>query len=96
MGRAFIEAQASGVPVVGSRVGGVEEAIAEGKTGFLVDPGKPEELARVLERLYDDRELLARMSAACRAHVDPAFGKELMVDRIDSLYRSLMAERMRR
>jgi glycosyltransferase involved in cell wall biosynthesis len=96
MGRAFIEAQASGVPVVGSRVGGVEEAIAEGKTGFLVDPGKPEELARVLERVYDDRELLARMSAACRAHVDPAFGKELMVDRIDSLYRSLMAERMRR
>lgn len=92
MGRAFIEAQASGVPVIGSRVGGVEEAIAEGKTGFLVDPGKPEELTRVLERVYSDRDLLARMSAACRAHVDPAFSKEVMVDRINALYRSLMSE----
>jgi glycosyltransferase involved in cell wall biosynthesis len=92
MGRAFIEAQASGVPVIGSRVGGVEEAVAEGKTGFLVDPEKPEELAGVLERLYTDRPQLARMSAACRAHVDPAFGKEVMVDKIDVLYRSLMGE----
>jgi glycosyltransferase involved in cell wall biosynthesis len=92
MGRAFIEAQASGVPVIGSRVGGVEEAVAERKTGFLVDPEKSEELAGVLERLYTDRPQLARMSAACRAHVDPAFGKEVMVDKIDVLYRSLMGE----
>jgi glycosyltransferase involved in cell wall biosynthesis len=89
MGRAFIEAQASGVPVIGSRVGGVEEAIAEGKTGFLVDPENTEELAKVFERVYTDRQLLARMSGACRVHVDPAFGKEVMVDRIDALYRSL-------
>jgi glycosyltransferase involved in cell wall biosynthesis len=93
MGRAFIEAQASGVPVIGSRVGGVEEAIAEGKTGFLVDPEKPEELARDLERVYADRGMLARMSAACRAYVDPAFGKEVMIDRIDALYHDLAGDR---
>ncbi|MBN1127973.1 MAG: glycosyltransferase family 4 protein [Chitinispirillaceae bacterium] len=95
MGRAFIEAQASGVPVVGSRVGGVEEAIAEGKTGFLVDPLDSGGLAQVLERLYADREGLSRMSATCRSFVDPAFGKEVMVEKINALYHRLLSERNR-
>jgi glycosyltransferase involved in cell wall biosynthesis len=93
MGRAFIEAQAGGIPVIGSRVGGVEEAIAEGKTGFLVDPTNPGDLAAVLERLYNDRPLLTRMAQACRAFVDPAFSKETMVAAIDNLYRGLFRER---
>ncbi|MBN2038028.1 MAG: glycosyltransferase family 4 protein [Chitinispirillaceae bacterium] len=93
MGRAFVEAQACGVPVIGSRVGGVAETIKEDITGFLVDPHNPEELADKLTRLYTDRALLARMAAACRPHVDPAFGKEVMVEKIDCLYRRLCDER---
>jgi glycosyltransferase involved in cell wall biosynthesis len=93
MGRAFIEAQAGGIPVIGSRVGGVEEAIVEGKTGFLVDPTDPCDLAAVLERLYNDRTLLTRMAQACRAFVDPTFSKETMVAAIDNLYCGLFNER---
>jgi glycosyltransferase involved in cell wall biosynthesis len=93
MGRAFIEAQACGVPVIGSRVGGVVEAIAEGTTGFLVDPADHEELAEKIALLHNDRTLLAHMAAACRPHVDPAFGKEVMVEKIGLLYRRLHDKR---
>jgi len=96
MGRAFIEAQACGVPVVGSRVGGVEEALCEGVTGFLVDPEKPAELAGVIERCLRDRALLERMSVACRRFVNPTFSCETMVNAIDRLYRTLFDERQTR
>ncbi|MEM2991071.1 MAG: glycosyltransferase, partial [Halobacteria archaeon] len=46
LGRVVFEAMACGTPVIGSRVGGVQEMIEEGVTGFLVPPGDVDELAQ--------------------------------------------------
>src|SRR5690606_16909161 len=40
-----LEAMACGTPVIGSNVGGIKYSVADGKTGFLVEPKKPAELA---------------------------------------------------
>ncbi len=47
-GIVYLEAGACEVPVIGSRVGGIPDAVAEGETGLLVDPARPGELADAL------------------------------------------------
>lgn len=68
-GRVLIEAQASGVPVLGSRIGGIPEALAEGESGLLVPPGDAAAWEEAIARLVDDRLLRQRMSAAARPFV---------------------------
>jgi glycosyltransferase involved in cell wall biosynthesis len=91
MGRAFVEAQASGLPVLGSRVGGVEEVMDEGKTGFIIEPGNAGQLAEYIVRLYRDRPLRERMAAESRAFVTPRFSADAMVEKIDAVYRQALA-----
>ena len=67
LGFAALEAFASGVPVVGARAGGLPYVIADGETGFLVDPELPDAAwAGPLGDLLVDAPLRARMSRAAR------------------------------
>jgi glycosyltransferase involved in cell wall biosynthesis len=52
-GRGAVEAQAMGVPVIASNLGGFTETIVEGATGLLAPPGSAHSLAAALERLID-------------------------------------------
>ncbi len=58
----ILEAQRAGVPVIASRVGGTSELIREGENGFLFERGDDGELARILERLCRDGDLVGRLS----------------------------------
>jgi glycosyltransferase involved in cell wall biosynthesis len=69
-----LEAMAAGLPVVGSRVGGVPELVVDGQTGLLVEPGDPDELAAAIGRLLADRELRRRLGDAGRDRVQRHFG----------------------
>lgn len=64
---AVMESLAAGVPVVATAVGGVPDAIQDGVNGFIVQPGRPEELADRLIRICSDDELRARCAAAAHA-----------------------------
>jgi glycosyltransferase involved in cell wall biosynthesis len=88
-GRVAAEAQASGIPVVGSRAGGIPETIRENESGLLVPPEDADALAAALLRLVNDALLRARMGAAGRAqaverfstpHIASEFAKLLGVD----------------
>lgn len=61
-----IEAMACGLPVVGSRTGGIPEAVVDGETGVLVEPDNAEGLADALLVLLGNRELRERMGHAGR------------------------------
>jgi glycosyltransferase involved in cell wall biosynthesis len=80
----IIEAMSTGLPVVATNVGGIPEAVADGKTGYLIERSA-KKLADVIMELYDNPNLLAKMSE--QAH--QAFLERFSVDRIVSLYDSV-------
>jgi glycosyltransferase involved in cell wall biosynthesis len=63
-GLAYMEASAFGLPVVAHDVGGVSEAVIDGKTGLLVEPGNVGALAAALAKLIGDRALRERLGSA--------------------------------
>jgi glycosyltransferase involved in cell wall biosynthesis len=62
-----VEAGASGLCIVSSRVGGVADLVEDGRSALLVEPDDPEALAAAVGRLVDDPALAARLSAGGRA-----------------------------
>ena len=69
-GLVCLEAGAHGLPVVATRTGGIPEAVIDGQTGTLVDPGSPEEMARALHRILTDPSLARRMGLAGRKRAE--------------------------
>lgn len=83
---AVIEAQAAGVPVVATPVGGIRETVVEGETGLLVEPRDAAGLASAILRLLADRELSARLSAEARRRVRDRYSVDRMVAETLRLY----------
>lgn len=69
-GIVYLEAAASGLPVVAGRSGGAGEAVRDGVTGFVVPPDDTEALTGTLRRLLADAELRQRLGAAGRQWVE--------------------------
>lgn len=66
-GLVYLEASAHGLPVVAHRVGGVSEAVDDGRTGLLVDPHHPTALTAAFRTLLEDPALRRRLGEAGRA-----------------------------
>jgi glycosyltransferase involved in cell wall biosynthesis len=81
-----LEAMAAGVPCVATSVGGVPEAIDDGRTGLLVPAGDPDALAGAIDRLAGDGELREQLAAAARSTYEGAFRAEQMVRQSEALY----------
>lgn len=75
-GIVFLEAAASGVPSIGGRSGGMADAIADGETGYLVEPGNPDELVDRIVHLLSDHDLRATMGRKARDRVATRFSWE--------------------
>jgi glycosyltransferase involved in cell wall biosynthesis len=84
------EAMACGVPVVASRIQGVDEVIRDGVDGILVTPGDPDALAEAILRLAGDPGRRGEMGRKARAR-SREFGVEEMVDRTEEIYRRVLA-----
>jgi phosphatidylinositol alpha-1,6-mannosyltransferase len=63
-GIVYLEAGVHGLPVVAGNVGGALDSVIDGQTGLLVDPTDHVQVADAIVRLFQDRELAARMGAA--------------------------------
>lgn len=70
---ALMEAMASGVPVVASRLSGIPELVEDGVSGVLTPPGDAHALADALERLWLDSPLRQRLGRAARERILEAF-----------------------
>jgi glycosyltransferase involved in cell wall biosynthesis len=68
-----LEAMEAGLPVIASRVSGIPEVVADGRTGWLVPPEDPERLAAALEAALADPEEARRRGEAGRRRVEDEF-----------------------
>lgn len=69
----LLEAAHAGVPVVASSLGGANEIVEHGRTGFLFDPGSPDEGLALVRQLVADAGLRARIGSAARERSDRDF-----------------------
>ena len=81
-----VEAEASGLPVIASRNGGLPEYIEDGRTGFLFLPGDHHELARYIHLLQENPVLCREMSEQARAHALDKFTMITGIRRYLDLY----------
>ena len=88
----IIEAMAVGVPVLATAVGGIPEAVADGRTGFLI-PRDVEALADKLRALYASPDLWQTMTGHAREDFLRSFEIARIVDRYDEVYRRTFVRR---
>jgi glycosyltransferase involved in cell wall biosynthesis len=89
-GLAGLEAMSSGLPVVGSATGGIQELIADGETGYLVPSGDADALADRLGLLLEDDSLQRRMALASIDRARKHFSLRQMCDRVEQTYGRLL------
>lgn len=91
-----LESMASGLPLVGTNVGGIPEIIEDGVSGILVEPRSPEELARACVRLLGDEALRRGLGANARARVEREFSWTGISRRTVEIYETVVADRTAR
>jgi glycosyltransferase involved in cell wall biosynthesis len=86
-GLVALEAMASGVPLVASRVGGLAEMLADKETALLTAPEDPEGLAKAIEALINDKPLREKLQAQGRKLVQERYDIRQMIQATEKVYR---------
>ena len=85
-GNSFLEALASGLPIVGSHVGGIPELVEHARNGMVVAPKRPRELAHAISYLAADPRLSAEIGRRNRGHAEQKYSWHRVTSRYLSLY----------
>jgi glycosyltransferase involved in cell wall biosynthesis len=85
----LLEAMAHGLPVIGSRIGGIPDLIRDGSSGLLVPPDEPARLAESMLVLLADRELRDKLAAGARER-SLKFDTEVIVPQVMDVYESTL------
>jgi glycosyltransferase involved in cell wall biosynthesis len=91
-GVAALEAMSSGLPVVGSATGGLQELIRDGETGYLVPPGDASALADRLSLLIEDDSLQRKMALASIDRASRHFSLREMCEGVEKAYGRLLPQ----
>ncbi len=87
-----LEAMACERPVVASAVGGIQEVVVPGETGFLVPPADPKALADALNKVLRDKEMAHRFGQAGRKRVVDHFSWSSIAEKTIAMYKDLLEE----
>ncbi|MFC7842193.1 glycosyltransferase family 4 protein [Streptomyces sp. NPDC057382] len=85
LGIVYLEASATGLPVVAGDSGGAPDAVLDGETGWVVRGGSPEDAADRITALLGDAELRRRMGERGREWVEEKWRWDLLAERLEEL-----------
>jgi len=86
----LLEAMSSGIPVIGSKVGGIPDVVADDVNGLLFDKGCWLELSEKLTTLINDRSLRNKLAENARKIAEEVYSWRTVALRLKSLYKALM------
>jgi len=84
----LLESMAMGVPVVATHISAIPELVETEKTGLLVAPGQPRQLAQAMLRVLTDSALRARVIPAARQRVLQDFDNKVLIKELADIYKS--------
>jgi glycosyltransferase involved in cell wall biosynthesis len=90
LGNVFIEAQACGVPPIGTRVGGIPDVIQDGESGILIESKDSAAIASAIIRLLEDPDLRKRLSEK-GLETSRKFEWKKILEKIDGIYESVLS-----
>lgn len=90
------EAFASGLPVIGSNLGAMADLIDNDHTGYLFDPGNPQDLARKVLTCWNDQDKLRQMGSAARAEYESNYTREHKYQSLMRIYEKAINNHRRR
>ena len=85
----ILEAMRAGVPVVGSRVGGIPDLIEQEGTGIIVPPKNPQDLSGAIQRLLDDKTLRTKFGKQAHKRAQERFSFDTMLSATIRLYNGI-------
>ena len=94
LGMVLLEASATEKPVIAANVGGCPEAVDDKKTGLLVPPRKPEELAKAIIYFFSNPEEAKRMGREGRKKVLAEYDEKFVFERVEKEYSRLLKEKV--
>jgi glycosyltransferase involved in cell wall biosynthesis len=86
---ALLEAMATKVPVVATRVGGIPEIVGDGESALLVPAGNAGAMASALRRIFEEKGLAERLVDRSASLVRERHAPEKRVEKLISIYRGL-------
>lgn len=92
LGVVLLEAMASGVPVIGSNIGGIPDIITDGVNGLLVPPGDPETLAFAMMTILDNPDLAEKFAQEGLRTVKDRFSWDKISDQFIEVYQEVLHE----
>jgi len=87
----ILEAQASGVPVIASNVGGVPDLVEDGVTGLLTNPDLPSTMPIALEKILSDKDLALRLAKGGRKQALARYHPNVIATRHVEIYREVLS-----
>lgn len=95
-GVVLLEAFAGRCCVLATRVGGISEVVEDGRTGVLVEPGNPGQLAAAMENLLRDEQLRVKLAANAYGTVKESYDWRKVAQAFEELYSRVLQQRRRR
>ncbi len=86
LGISFLEAMASGLPVVATPVGGIPDFLTDGETGFFCEVQNPKSIAEKVQKLLSDSELRTRVTANASKMVREKYGWEEVANKMKKVF----------
>ncbi|MFW6107335.1 MAG: glycosyltransferase family 4 protein [bacterium] len=78
----LLEAAAVGLPIVGTRVGGLGDLLVDGHTALVAEPGQPDDLAEKVQAALDDLAASRRRAQRARAEVEARFDQKRTISQL--------------
>lgn len=91
---AILEAMATGLPVIGSKIGGIPEIVRDGETGLLVPPDEPKAVAEAINKLRQDKTLSEQLGRQAQAWVQEHHDASQLPEKVFQVYSQVLAKRL--